>query len=171
MIRHLTATDYRVQPWANGRGQTVELARADGPAGMIWRLSVATVAEDGPFSRLPGVQRSLTVIEGPGFDLVGDDGLRLRCDPRHPVAFDGGLALAAAGVTAPSRDFNAMVARPLPPPEVWMAAGAVAAGGLIALHALGPASVDGAVLGPGETLMTDGPTLVAGPVLAVRIAV
>lgn len=170
MIRHLTSADYRVQPWANGRGQTVEIARADGPAGLIWRLSVATVAEDGPFSRLPGVQRSLTVIDGPGFDLVGA-GVRLRCDPLSPVAFDGGLALAAAGVTAPSRDFNAMVARPLAPPQVWLARGDVGAGGLLAFHALGPAQVAGVALAPGDTLMTDGPALVAGPVLAVRIAV
>lgn len=170
MIRHLTAADYRVQPWANGRGQTVELARADGPAGMIWRLSVATVAEDGPFSRLPGVQRSLTVIDGPGFDLVGS-GVHLRCDPLRTVAFDGNVALAAAGVTAPSRDFNAMVARPLPPPEVWLAQGAVRAGGLIALHALGAATVDGVALALGDTLMTNGPAQVAGPILAVRIAV
>ena len=170
MMRHLTAADYRVQPWANGRGQTVEIARADGPAGMVWRLSVATVAEDGPFSRLPGVQRSLTVIDGPGFDLLGD-GVRLRCDPLRPVAFDGGLALAAAGVTAPSRDFNAMVAVPLPPPQVWLAQGAVAAGGLLALHALGPAQVSGVALARGDTLMTDGPARVAGPVLAVRIVV
>lgn len=170
MIRHLTAADYRVQPWANGRGQTVELARVDGPAGMIWRLSVATVAEDGPFSRLPGVQRNLTVIEGPGFDLLGD-GVRLRCDPLRPVAFDGGLALAAAGVMAPSRDFNAMVTAPLPPPQVWLAQGAVAAGGMLALYALASAQVNGAALAPGDTLMTDGPAQVAGPVLAVRIVV
>lgn len=169
MKRHLTAADYRVQPWANGRGQTVEIARADGPAGMIWRLSVATVAEDGPFSRLPGVQRSLTVIDGPGFDLMGD-GVHLRCDPLCPVAFDGGLALSAAGVTAPSRDFNAMVARPLSPPKVWLAQGDVSAGGVIALHALGPAVVDGVALAAGDTLMTNGPARVAGPVLAVRIA-
>ena len=46
---HLTQADYRIQPWANGRGQTVELARADDAQGMVWRLSVAAVVEDGPF--------------------------------------------------------------------------------------------------------------------------
>lgn len=110
MIRHLTLADYKVQPWANGRGETLELCRKDGPQGMLWRLSVATVAEDGAFSRLPGIERILTVIEGPGFDLVGD-GQRLRADPLRPVAFSGDLVLAAQGVAAPSRDFNVMVAR------------------------------------------------------------
>ena len=72
MIRHLTPAGYRRQPWANGRGVTVELARADGPDGLIWRLSMATVAEDGPFSLFPGIERNLTVISGPGFHLRGD---------------------------------------------------------------------------------------------------
>ena len=33
MIRHLTPAGYRAMPWANGRGQTVELWRLDGPKG------------------------------------------------------------------------------------------------------------------------------------------
>jgi uncharacterized protein len=110
MIRHLTQADYRAQPWANGRGETLELCRRDSTRGMLWRLSVAMVAEDGPFSRLDGIERVLTVIDGPGFDLVGD-GMRLRADPMRPLAFAGEAALAAKGVSAPSRDFNLMVAR------------------------------------------------------------
>ena len=110
MIRHLTLADYRAMPWANGRGTTLELARLDGPDGMIWRLSIASVVENGPFSLFPGVDRILTVIDGPGFRLVGS-GMAMAAAPWVPVAFPGDVALAAWGVTAPSMDFNLMAAR------------------------------------------------------------
>jgi len=110
VIRHLTLAHYRAMPWANGRGTTLELARADGPGGMLWRLSIASVIEDGPFSLFPGVDRILMVIDGPGFHLTGS-GMELEAAPWVPVAFAGDVALAAHGVTAPSMDFNLMVAR------------------------------------------------------------
>jgi hypothetical protein len=100
-------------PWANGKGVTIEMARADGPDGMLWRLSRASVVEDGPFSVFPGVERNLTVLTGPGFDLVGQ-GLHLTARPMVPVAFAGDVPLRADGVTAPSDDFNVMTARALP---------------------------------------------------------
>ena len=110
MIRHLTLADYRTMPWANGRGTTLELARLDGPDGMIWRLSIASVVENGPFSLFPGVDRILTVIDGPGFRLVGS-GMAMEAAPWVPIAFPGDVAIAAWGVTAPSMDFNLMAAR------------------------------------------------------------
>ena len=79
-MKHLTPADYRTQPWANGRGQTVELLRLERDGVLHLRLSMATVAEDGPFSIFPGIDRNLTVISGPGFDLRGD-GLALTCAP------------------------------------------------------------------------------------------
>lgn len=150
MIRHLRPADYRVQRWANGRGETVEIARADGPEGMLWRLSVAQVVEDGAFSLFPGIHRSLTVIEGPGFQLRGE-GLDLRADSLVPVAFSGDLAIRAEGVTAPSRDFNVMVAARFGWPEVRLGGPAVPAGALCAVYALGASGS----LSPGETLLTD----------------
>lgn len=138
MIRILEAADFRTMPWANGKGVTVELARADGPAGLLWRLSRASVVEDGPFSVFPGVERNLTVLTGPGFGLAGD-GIMLQARPFAPVAFAGDVPVAACGVTAPSDDFNVMTARTLPRPEVRVIAAAARleppAGGLLALYA------------------------------------
>lgn len=108
-MRHLTAADYRVMPWANGRGVTTEMVRVDRGGALDWRLSMAQVVEDGPFSRFPGIKRNLTVIKGPGFDLVGP-GVRLAAAPRQPVAFSGDLDIRAENVMAPSVDFNVMVA-------------------------------------------------------------
>ena len=109
-IRHLTRADYTEMPWANGRGTTLELARADGPDGLLWRLSLATVTENGPFSQLPGIDRTLTVTDGPGFLLLGQ-GTSLAATPGTPIRFRGETPLWASGVTAPSRDFNVMTAR------------------------------------------------------------
>jgi uncharacterized protein len=112
MMRHLTPADYRSMPWANGRGQTTELTRQNMVDGRIhYRLSVASVVENGPFSIFPGLNRNLTVIDGPGFDLVGQH--KLRADPLKPVAFPGDSHIVATNVTAPSQDFNVMASKDL----------------------------------------------------------
>ncbi|RID90785.1 HutD family protein [Gemmobacter lutimaris] len=113
----LGRADYTEMPWANGKGRTVELWREDGPQGLRFRLSMASVVEDGDFSLFPGIDRVLTVLSGPGFGLVGD-GIDLRCDLLVPAAFPGDVALRAVDVTAPVEDFNVMTARDLPAPEV-----------------------------------------------------
>lgn len=171
MIRHLTPAGYRRQPWANGRGVTVELARADGPDGLIWRLSMATVAEDGPFSLFPGIERNLTVISGPGFHLRGD-GIALDARPLAPVAFPGDVALAATQVTAPSEDFNVMTARALPRPEVAVITGnaRIEAGGLLAVFALDALHLSGRNMGRHDLILTDTPLHVTGTALVVRLA-
>jgi len=171
MIRHLTAADYRVMPWANGRGQTIEMIRIEGPQGLLWRLSLASVVEDGPFSVLPGVNRNLTVIAGPGFDLLGN-GVRLRANPLSPVAFDGGLALSAVGVAGPSDDFNVMTAAHLSVPEVSVIREntALAAGGMLGVLALGPVQVADSTLVRGDLLLSDSALTVTGLSISVRIS-
>lgn len=116
MTRHLTRASYTEMPWANGRGTTIEILRKDSVAGLLWRFSMATVAEDGPFSQFPGIDRNLTVIDGSGFDLFGD--LALRADYLHPVAFPGDIAVSARNVTGIAVDFNIMTHRSLPKPVV-----------------------------------------------------
>lgn len=136
MKRWLGAGDFTAMPWANGKGVTQELARANDAEGrMLWRLSRAKVVEDGPFSLFPGVERNLTVLNGPGFDLVGE-GLHLAARPLVPVAFAGDVPVRAVSVSAPSDDFNVMTARALPCPEVRVltAAERLVPGGLLALY-------------------------------------
>ena len=145
--------DFREMPWANGKGSTVELRRCDAWDGaMLWRLSMAAVVEDGAFSIFDGIERNLTVIEGPGFDLVVE-GLHLRDAPLVPVAFAGDLPVRAQNVVAAAIDFNVMVARRLGDftVKVVMPGDAVAmTGSCVAVFALGET---GAVLDDvGQTL-------------------
>ena len=122
-------------PWANGKGSTVELLRVEREGRLILRLSRAMVAEDGAFSLFPGIERNLTVVSGPGFDLVGQ-GVRLSARPLVSVAFRGDVAIRAEGVLAPSEDLNVMAARGAPPARVWVQqSGETATGAIFALEA------------------------------------
>jgi uncharacterized protein len=160
-------------PWANGKGTTVEMLRIDGPSGLLLRLSRASVVEDGPFSIFPGIERNLTVISGPGFDLTGG-GTRLRCLPLMPVAFAGDVPMVAVGVGDPCDDFNVMTARSLPRARVIVAGdGAVLPGGCFsAVYALAPAKVAGRSLTGGDLLTTREQATIstAGQVICVTIA-
>ena len=106
-------------PWANGGGTTREIARSvsvgatgapagDGP-GFDWRLSFADVEQSGPFSRLPGCDRVITLVSG--------DALHLRVDGRPHVlrrsatfAFRGEDDVWCAP-EGPTVDFNVMTRR------------------------------------------------------------
>jgi len=171
---HLTEADYRRMPWANGRGTTVEMMRGDKPdGGLLWRLSRASVIEDGPFSLFPGVERNLTVISGLGFRLAGP-GISLDCRPLVPVAFPGDIPIRAEATDGlPSDDFNVMTDRSMPKPFVTVLRdGAVLeAGGTLCLYALGAVAVAGVAMAPHDLLVTATLARIEGgaPVIAVRL--
>ena len=65
--------DRRPMPWKNGQGTTTEIAAAPAGAGLEdfdWRLSIARMEADAPFSAFPGIVRTLAVIEGAGLTLA-----------------------------------------------------------------------------------------------------
>lgn len=173
MIRHLTPADYTAMPWANGRGTTIEMLRETGPDGALrLRLSMASVVEDGPFSSFPGIERNLTVISGPGFDLVG--ATRITAAPLMPVAFPGDVAIAAVGVTAPSDDFNVMTARALPLPDVRVETDSEVSllpEGRFALFALDAGAVSDLPVGKHDLILThEKARLAGGPFIVVQLA-
>ena len=113
-MRLVRAADLVRTPWKNGGGTTAEIA-AHPPGsdldGFDWRLSMADVESDGPFSVFPGIDRTLTLIDGPGLDLL-IDGEPHRLDPDHPIcAFAGEAATVARLTGGPIRDFNVMTRR------------------------------------------------------------
>jgi environmental stress-induced protein Ves len=92
-------------PWKNGGGITHEIARLEAGGRMVWRLSVAEVGADGPFSRFDGLMRILTVIEGAGLSLVTPAG-NLAALPCRPVRFPGDLPVDGRLIAGPVRDLN-----------------------------------------------------------------
>jgi len=106
-----------LQPWKNGGGVTSEIAidppRASngGTAAdsFRWRVSLARIDRDGPFSAFPGITRWITLIDGGGFVLDCADGSRLDVTtPFVPHRFDGGVAAQCRLLGGPSRDLNVM---------------------------------------------------------------
>lgn len=171
LMRHLTRADYTEMPWANGRGTTIEILRCDDAAGKVWRFSMATIAENGPFSQFPGIDRNLTVIDGPGFDLQGD--ASLRADPMRPLAFSGDIALCAQNVTGVSVDFNVMTRRSLPRPKVEVVQNqsvAAAPGATLCLFALGNARFGNTLIKRHDFLWSaTAATATGAPFLAIHL--
>lgn len=102
--------EHRVMAWANGRGSTMEIATHPSPDAWVWRLSLADVPEDGPFSSLPGVDRCLAVASGVGMRLFVD-GVETVVRTRESVAFAGDATTLAVLLDGPVRDLNLMVRR------------------------------------------------------------
>ncbi|WP_426208950.1 HutD/Ves family protein [Massilia sp. TWP1-3-3] len=102
-------------PWKNGGGSTTELAIAPPGASLDkfdWRISLATIGADGPFSLFGGVDRSLALVDGPGVFLDIDEEGRFALDYDAPlVEFAGESHVLATLNGGPSTDFNVMTRR------------------------------------------------------------
>ena len=110
--RVLAAGEYHRERWNNGAGLTRLIhaePRADGAPGWDWRLSVAEIEVDAPFSAFPGVDRELVLLEGNGLRLRFDDGGLHQLGPPHDgLRFAGERALTGELLDGPTRDFNLM---------------------------------------------------------------
>ena len=101
-------------PWKNGGGSTTEIAVAPPGAGFDdfdWRVSLATITQDGPFSAFPGIDRTLALVDGDGVLLdFGDE--RVVLSPSEPlIEFAGEDAVHATVTGANTTDFNVMTRR------------------------------------------------------------
>ncbi|QJE00503.1 HutD family protein [Massilia forsythiae] len=98
-------------PWKNGAGSTTEIAVFPPDAGFDefdWRVSLASIAADGPFSVFHGVERTLALVDGHGvtLDIDGEPTLLSAADP--VAAFEGEARVVAKLNRGPSTDFNVM---------------------------------------------------------------
>ena len=113
-MRVLRASDHRSMPWKNGGGTTTEIAVwPEGAAldGFDWRVSVARIAASGPFSTFAGVDRIITLLEGDGVRLHGQDLEHRLATPLAPFAFSGDARVDCTLLGGPSSDFNVMTRR------------------------------------------------------------
>jgi environmental stress-induced protein Ves len=103
--------EHRAMPWANGIGTSYEVASdRDASDHWSWRIAIAPVVQDGPFSPLAGVDRELVVIEGNGM-VLDVDGKSLECLPGQVVQFSGDATTFARLVDGPVVDLGLMTVR------------------------------------------------------------
>ncbi len=113
-MRLQRAADHRLTRWKNGLGETREVIAAfdpDGPAAFLWRVSMATVAADGPFSHFPGVDRSIAVMQGEGMRLNVDGADVTLLAGGEPFRFAGEADVACMLTGGATVDLNAMSRR------------------------------------------------------------
>ncbi len=168
---HLPAAGYRRERWRNGGGWTRQLAAgslatpvfgADAPTQhWDWRLSIAEVEADGPFSTFAGIDRTLVLLSGAGMDLLSPDGSVMNlASPLSRADFPGEQVIEGRLRDGATTDFNLMWRRDavraslrvLPLAEAVQ--GLSTAAWLTALHVLeGDLEIDARTIAPGDTML------------------
>lgn len=114
-MKLLRAATHKRMPWKNGGGETVEIAVFPENAGLgdfDWRVSMATVAMDGPFSIFEHIDRTLTILTGAGMALAIDRQPPVHLDPSSaPLAFPADVPVNATLTSGPIVDLNVMTRR------------------------------------------------------------
>ncbi|MER6116489.1 HutD family protein [Streptomyces sp. NPDC001743] len=112
-FRILRAAGRAQVAWKNGGGITREIAASPGATtdAFDWRVSLADVAADGPFSLFPGVDRTLTVVEGAGMDLMVDGEHHIVDEPYWPHDFPGDVETDGRLLAGPVVNLNVMYRR------------------------------------------------------------
>jgi len=110
MIQIIHPNQFKTIPWKNGKGQTTELAISkDGTLNNFdWRLSIASVVEDGPFSDFSGYERNLILLEGNGITLTHDKQPVVLDQPFSRSRFNGASKTIGQLIDGPIKDFNLM---------------------------------------------------------------
>ena len=104
----------RAAPWKNGGGSTTEIAISPPDAGFDdfdWRISLATIMADGPFSSFPGIDRSLMLVDGDSVQLTLDGTRKVTLSAAQPMLWFPGEAAVEAQVKGTTTDFNVMTRR------------------------------------------------------------
>jgi len=108
-------SDCPSQPWKNGLGRTRELAihpSATSSEHFAWRVSIAEVDSAAPFSRFPGIDRQIVLLDGAGFTMQLDGGqVHALTTPLAPFAFAGELGVEIILAGGATQDFNLMLRR------------------------------------------------------------
>lgn len=122
-------------PWKNGGGETANVAVFPEGAGLSdfdWRISIARVDGDGPFSCFPGIDRTLTILSGGSMALNG----HVLTPDSAPFPFDGEMPVDALVSGSPIHDLNVMTRRGRFTHSVARVRGPVALGGVPAIRLL-----------------------------------
>ena len=182
-MKLIRASEYRVMPWKNGGGTTMEIVVSPNDAGLSgapfdWRVSIADVAGDGPFSTFPGYDRHIMVIAGNGMMLDAEEAGRIDLTRTlTPVAFAGEWSVNGRLLAGPVRDFNLMLRRErcsgsLTVRRLDGRVALYAQGKVLLCHLLeGEASIAGHILAATDSLLIENENLTLTPLSELLLAV
>ncbi|GAB6196628.1 HutD/Ves family protein [Lysobacter xanthus] len=118
--RVIPSYEYRRTRWRNGGGWTREIhAEPAGEGEWDWRLSIAEITADGPFSTFPGVDRELVLLAGEGLRLRFEDDTAELKPPYGRHRFAGESPVHGELVAGPTHDFNLMWRRDRYVADLW----------------------------------------------------
>ena len=118
--RVIPANEYRRMRWKNGAGWTREIHAEPSAEDWTWRLSIAEIEQDAPFSCFPGVDRELVLLSGNGLRLCFDDGQAQVLHPPHQrLRFAGERVVHGELVDGRTEDFNLMWRRDAVRAALW----------------------------------------------------
>lgn len=159
-MRLLRGEDALRVRWRNDGGWTREITREPSTGESFdWRVSIAEVEVDGPFSAFDGCDRVLVLLEGAGMDLANaatGATTELRPDSRRS-RFAGEVPIVATLLAGPTTDFNL----------IWRRDSSVATARYVeGRHEIGAGGgaevVAGAYLAHGSATLIDGTVAAAG---------
>jgi environmental stress-induced protein Ves len=120
--------------WKNGLGETAEITIYPPAASLDafdWRISMARVEADGPFSPFAGVDRTLAVLSGSGIRLIPQGRAAVDLDSRSdPYSFPADIACTASLGDGGITDLNVMTRRG----RCWHRVRRIGVGGFDVLH-------------------------------------
>uniref|UniRef100_A0A9E7ZWW4 HutD family protein n=1 Tax=Bosea sp. NBC_00436 TaxID=2969620 RepID=A0A9E7ZWW4_9HYPH len=165
LMRIIRAADCKIMRWKNGGGTTTEIAVSPEGASLSdfdWRISMAHVGQDGPFSSFPGIDRTLSVLTGNGIRLAFGDGETALLDrATAPFFFAADRAVDGVLVDGAIDDLNVMSRRSHWQHRVERLSSAdslaVNDGLLVLVARKGDWQVNGAALPVGDSAVLDAP--------------
>ncbi len=116
MTQHviISPKDFKVVPWKNGQGYTTELyiSHKFENFPFSWRISMAKVTQNGPFSDFSGYDRILVMMQGNGIILQHDSLKENKLSKRFDIAyFSGDSKTSATLIDGEIQDFNVITYR------------------------------------------------------------
>jgi uncharacterized protein len=113
-VKLLRSKDYHRMQWKNGGGETSEIVAYPEGADLTnfgWRISMAVVASNGPFSSFPKIDRTLTILEGDGLWLTVGEKRQFLGQKSEPLSFPADIPTSATLAGGAVIDLNVMTRR------------------------------------------------------------
>lgn len=114
-MKRIDSSQFIRMPWKNGGGETLEIFRIENPKypdRSLFRLSMAFVKKDGPFSIFPNIDRTILLLEGDGFLLFKENQKIATLNKKlSPFSFKGEDQIDCQLIGSEIIDFNIMIDR------------------------------------------------------------